>query len=441
MAAVVRHSAIAVIPAAIALGLLEALEVIGVRAAVAGGLAALVAGAVIGWRRAASVARLEWVLRALDSPAPLAELPPTGEAAFDELAAVAARLRRHLTAPPAAATPAGAGREILDALAEPVLLIDGQLNVIAMNRAASAVFPGQPGERLAALVRNPALLDAAQEARRHRTAAVTEFSTGEPVARTFQASFTPLPGEGAHTVISLHDVSATRRVDALRADFIANASHELRTPLASFVGMIETLQGAARDDATARETFLARMGEQAARMTRLVEDLLSLSRIEMHEHTPPEGRVDLAALARRVAEEMAPAANKRRVRIAVDALDQPPAIVRGDEFELSLVLSNLLDNAIKYCREASDVTVVISAAVPARVEMRVADQGEGIPREHLGRLTERFYRVDPGRSRRLGGTGLGLAIVKHIVSRHQGTLAIDSETGVGTTVTIRLPQA
>jgi two-component system phosphate regulon sensor histidine kinase PhoR len=233
----------------------------------------------------------------------------------------------------------------------------------------------------------------------------------------------------------------------MRADFIANASHELRTPLTTLTGFIETLRGPARDDAEARERFLAIMHQQAARMTRLVEDLLSLSRIELNEHVMPQGLVALDSLLRHLADALELRAAERGMRIR---LDLPPALpeVLGDRDELAQVFQNLVDNGIKYGRAGSDITVTAATGVRPSyssdaggnpfVSVAVRDCGEGIAREHLPRLTERFYRVDTARSREMGGTGLGLAIVKHILNHHRGFLEIESTLGAGSAFTVFL---
>jgi two-component system phosphate regulon sensor histidine kinase PhoR len=251
----------------------------------------------------------------------------------------------------------------------------------------------------------------------------------------------------------------------MRADFVANASHELRTPLATLLGFVETLRGPARDDAAARERFLAIMHEQTQRMARLVADLLSLSRIELNEHTPPIGRVLLGEVVRTIIDSLELKAADKRMAIVVDApppggeapirLDDLPP-VSGDDDELSQVFQNLIDNAIKYGRTDSTIRIAswlvapratADAALPAprldqpAVAIAVMDEGEGIAREHVPRLTERFYRIDTARSRALGGTGLGLAIVKHILNRHRGALDIDSMVGQGSTFTVYLPLA
>jgi two-component system phosphate regulon sensor histidine kinase PhoR len=235
----------------------------------------------------------------------------------------------------------------------------------------------------------------------------------------------------------------------MRSDFVANASHELRTPLAALSGFIETLAGPARDDADARERFLETMAAEARRMTRLVNDLLSLSRIEASEHQPPGGRIDLIDCLQTVTDTLRPYAERRGVDLQ---LRRPArlAAIPGDRDQLIQLLTNLIDNAIKYGGEGKQVVVVSEhlAAAPhgagpmsgrPAIRVTVADQGLGIAREHLPRVTERFFRVDAARSRQLGGTGLGLAIVKHIVRRHRGHLAIESELGRGTTVTVYLP--
>jgi len=235
----------------------------------------------------------------------------------------------------------------------------------------------------------------------------------------------------------------------MRADFIANASHELRTPLTSLLGFIETLQGAAREDTQARDRFLGVMREQAERMSRLVKDLLSLSRIELQEHTPPRGSVDAGALLHSVAQTLEPQAAAKRMRIVFDLQDTQA--VAGDADDLAQVFQNLVDNAVKYGREGSEIRIATRHATKGSgaarrlgrpgVVISVADQSEGIASEYLPRLTERFYRVDAARSRTLGGTGLGLAIVKHILNRHRGVLEIDSTLGEGSVFTVFLPLA
>jgi two-component system phosphate regulon sensor histidine kinase PhoR len=256
----------------------------------------------------------------------------------------------------------------------------------------------------------------------------------------------PLAG-GAGVLAVLSDRTRERAVERTRADFVANASHELRTPLASLIGFIETLRGPAADDPPAQARFLEIMAEQAERMNRLIDDLLSLSRIEITEHQAPAELVDLEELTERILAGFEIRIRQRQARL--DFWPEPglPNIL-GDTDQLEQVVQNLVDNALKYGREGGVVRVKITPAppggkYPARrgLVLSVADDGPGIPREHLPRLTERFYRVDAGRSRAVGGTGLGLAIVKHIVNRHRGMLAIESDAGRGATFTIWLPVA
>jgi two-component system phosphate regulon sensor histidine kinase PhoR len=250
------------------------------------------------------------------------------------------------------------------------------------------------------------------------------------------------------------DLSSIRRAEQMRVDFVANVSHELRTPLATLLGFIETLQGPARDDAEARDRFLEIMKAQGNRMSRLVNDLLSLSRIETNEHKPPSERVALGPVLEGVKATLDLEARRKDMTVRLDAEAGLPAVI-GAEDELAQVAQNLLDNAIKYGRPGTEITVTarlaerLPASFPggpgggpggaAAVAIAVRDRGDGIPPEHIPRLTERFYRVDTARSRELGGTGLGLAIVKHIVSRHRGALTIQSTPGDGSVFTVFIP--
>jgi two-component system phosphate regulon sensor histidine kinase PhoR len=243
-------------------------------------------------------------------------------------------------------------------------------------------------------------------------------------------------------VMTFHDLTPLRRVEEMRADFVANASHELRTPLAALSGFIETLQGPAKDDAAARERFLAIMRSQATRMARLIDDLLSLSRIELNAHLRPSTPVELAPIVRQVVDGLQMLARERAVEIRVEALAEPLTVL-GDRDELVRALENLVENALKYGASGKRVDVTLSrgAARDGADEARIAvrDYGPGIAREHLPRLTERFYRVDVAGSRAQGGTGLGLALVKHVLNRHGGRLAIESAAGAGATFTVHLP--
>ena len=252
---------------------------------------------------------------------------------------------------------------------------------------------------------------------------------------------------GGGVLAVLSDRTRERAVERTRADFVANASHELRTPLASLIGFIDTLRGPARDDPPAQARFLDIMAEQAERMNRLIDDLLSLSRIEITEHQAPAERVDLEEVTERILAGFEIRIQQRQARLEFWPEPGLPPVL-GDTDQLEQVVQNLVDNALKYGGEGGAVRVKITPApsggkFPARrgLVLSVADDGQGIPREHLARLTERFYRVDTGRSRAIGGTGLGLAIVKHIVNRHRGVLLIESEAGRGAMFSVWLPVA
>jgi len=383
-------------------------------------------------------------------PTPPRRLSPGGWAVWPAALRLDRAWREHAAAGEARAAAAEA---IIAAAPDPLIVIDRQRRVVRAN-AASAAFIGTGAEPrdLAAALRNPLLLAAADAVLAGEAARRVEFTLSVPVERVLRAQIArlaapansePVPG-GAAAILSLHDVTELKRSEQMRADFVANAGHELKTPLAALIGFIETLLGPAREDAAARERFLGIMGEQARRMARLVDDLLSLSRIELNEHVAPTGRVALAPVIDEVARGLELRAADRDIRIVLALPDDLPEVV-GDRDELAQIFQNLLDNAVKYGRPHSEVTVSGGIgerpAAASLVRVAVADQGEGIASEHLPRLTERFYRVDTARSRELGGTGLGLAIVKHILNRHRGRLDIASEIGKGSTFTVWLRAA
>ncbi len=340
---------------------------------------------------------------------------------------------------------------VLDAVPDALLFVDSRGRIDGANRAARRLFGATVvGRPLRAVVDRPVLLDSVARAIEQGAESDVEISLAQPVMRDFRAHVAPL--DGAVAVVVLHDETEVKRSEQLRVDFVANASHEIRSPLAAIVGLLETVRGPARDDADARERFLEVMAAEAARMAQLVEDLLSLSKIEMREHALPTGLVSLTTVAEEVAATLAHRAEARRMRIAVtveEGAEAVPPIV-GDADELALMIRNLVLNSITYGREGTLVRVALRAcdAPPAlpwardgAVAISVEDESEGIAPEHIARLTERFYRVDKGRSRKAGGTGLGLAIVKHVVSRHRGLLAIDSTLGVGSRFTVYFPVA
>jgi two-component system phosphate regulon sensor histidine kinase PhoR len=332
---------------------------------------------------------------------------------------------------------------ILERLPDPLIVLAADRAVRRSNAAARSAY----GEDMAAVLRHPGLRGAIDRALTQGASQIAELTLSAPMTRDVHATVVPMDpplADGGVAVIILSDRTRERLVERMRADFVANVSHELRTPLAALIGFIETLRGPAADDQAAQQRFLGIMAEQAARMNRLIDDLLSLSRIELTEHQPPAEQVDLAVLVPKLVAGLEPRLAERKAQVILNIQPALPTVL-ADADQMAQVLQNLLDNAIKYGREGGTVTVAVQRASgdrwPSRpgVAVAVSDQGFGIPREHLPRLTERFYRVDKGRSRAVGGTGLGLAIVKHIVNRHRGQLLIESEIDVGTTVSVWLP--
>jgi two-component system phosphate regulon sensor histidine kinase PhoR len=352
-------------------------------------------------------------------------------------------LRRNLTA-----QLRGLGAEkLVDAMPEPAILVDAEARVMLANSPARDLLPAlKAGEALVLALRAPDVTDAIRRVASGAEAERALWSERVPIERLFQVDVAPLAtdlGDVVAMLLTLRDRTEARRVERMRADFIANASHELRTPLASLLGFIETLQGSAQADARAREKFLAIMREQGRRMARLIDDLLSLSRIEQKQHLRPAAQVDWAQAVRHVADTLAPLAREMDVELTLDA--DRPVIVVGERDELVRVAENLIENAIKYGANPDPAAVSkVEIAVTSRGKdgvLVVVDHGRGVAPEHLPRLTERFYRVDPGQSRAKNGTGLGLAIVKHILARHRGRLAIESRLGEGSTFTAFAPLA
>ncbi|MGD0633773.1 MAG: ATP-binding protein [Beijerinckiaceae bacterium] len=331
---------------------------------------------------------------------------------------------------------------VISALPEAVLAVSFEDRVLEINPPAQALFPGlRIGAPLARILRSPDILDAITHARLSGKPSRASWLERVPVERLFEVNVSPVDGldVGPMLIIYFREISETRRFERMRIDFVANASHELRTPLASLLGFIETLQGPARNDASARTRFLAIMREQAQRMARLVDDLLSLSRIEQHLHLQPRQPVDLALVLHHIVDTLGPLADDNGVTVTLDA--ETPVIVSGDRDELLRVAENLIENAIKYgASDGEDKRVEVSASLDdGDGVITVRDFGPGIAAEHLPRLTERFYRIDAGASRAKGGTGLGLAIVKHIVARHRGRLKIESTEGSGAVFRVLLP--
>ncbi len=339
-------------------------------------------------------------------------------------------------------------RMVVDAVPEPAVALDARARVVHANRLAEEEFGARrQGGHIASMSRDPGLLAAVEEALASRQAQTVELHGRVPVERRLLATMVPLEQapspqpDAPALLITFRDLSEQDRLARMRADFVANASHELRTPLAYLKGSVETLLGPAKDDAVARETFLKTMGEQAERMSRLVDDLLSLSLVEMREYLPPSGEADLGAVLADVAQTLEPLAQQAGITLSLSGAEGA-AVVRGDHDELAQVFQNLVQNAIKYGRAGGKVDVRLTrepATRLVRYRVDVIDDGPGIAPQHLPRLTERFYRVNVAASREKGGTGLGLAIVKHVLNRHRGELLITSKLGQGSTFSVILP--
>jgi two-component system, OmpR family, phosphate regulon sensor histidine kinase PhoR len=335
---------------------------------------------------------------------------------------------------------------VISGMPDPVVVLDQEGRVLAFNAEAIALAPAlRRGGAASTALRMPELVEAIRAAGGSGKPQRVEFSARLPSPRWSEAFVMPVrlePMRADIVVVTVHDLTPVRRVEEMRADFVANVSHELRTPLAAITGFIDTLQGPAREDPAARDRFLGIMQAQAWRMARLIDDLLSLSRIELRAHQRPETPVDLVPIVRQVADGLQMLAQERGVAIDVKATGTP-LVVLGDRDELIRLFENLVENGLKYGASGKRVDIALTQmALPdGKSEVRVAvrDYGPGIAAEHLPRLTERFYRVDVGESRAQGGTGLGLALVKHILNRHQGQLNIDSRQGEGATFTVRLP--
>jgi len=342
--------------------------------------------------------------------------------------------------------------ECLNALADPVIVVDARKTILFFNKAAGTAWPSLVNAMpLSFTLRAPDLVDALDSViaeRNHEHDGI--FSERHPVERDFSFRIRGLQeteSSSARTtpaaLVILRDLTEARRLESMRVDFVANASHELRTPLASLIGFIETLQGPARSDPNAQTRFLSIMREQGRRMARLIDDLLSLSRVEMSEHRRPVDLVDMTSVIQQSVDTLRPTASARGVTLDVIAPNEP-CLLPGDRDELLRVVENLVENGIKYGQSGGRVEIDLQSAgtdTSDDIALSVRDFGAGIAPEHLPRLTERFYRVDASASRESGGTGLGLAIVKHIVNRHRGRLVIESEKGQGSVFRVLLPRA
>lgn len=328
-------------------------------------------------------------------------------------------------------------------------MLDQRGAVAYRNQAAASQYPNvQKGKVLTLVMRNPELVAAVDAALRTGTPHSFELHETLPSETWDRVTVAPIrsPGsdwleeEDRNLLVTFQSLTELKRVDAMRTDFIANASHELRTPLASLLGFIDTLLGPAARDAVAREKFLGIMRGQADRMSRLIDDLLSLSRIEMYQHVRPTGSVDLAGLLREVREGLQTQAKAAELDVVLD-LPEGPVTVVGDRNQLYEVFENLVDNAIKYGADGKTVDVSLTKVDRGGFKhlVSVVDHGPGVEPEHVPRMTERFYRIEVETSRKKKGTGLGLAIVKHIVQRHRGQISIKSKPGQGLRVDVMLP--
>ena len=407
-----RHSAIILLAAALSLSVLVGLDELSpIRAAVV--FACIAAAALVPWRLHSAVTSREDVR--MGNPV--------------EAAAVSA---------------------LVAGMPDPAVLLDRAGRVIHLNAEAAQLAPALRKNELAQFaLRSPEIITALREAIATTEPRRATYLDHVPVDRWMELIITPVPvptafgGTDKCMLMTFHDQTPLRRVEEMRADFVANASHELRTPLAALSGFIDTLQGPAKDDAKARERFLAIMHTQATRMARLIDDLLSLSRVELSAHVRPDTMADIVPIIRQVADGLEPLARERQVVVEID-LPEGPVAIAGDREELLRVFENLIENALKYGASGGRIVVSLTLAPSSEgapeVRVMVRDFGPGIAPEHLPRLTERFYRVDVGDSRAQGGTGLGLSLVKHILNRHRGRLVIESVPKNGAAFTACFPQ-
>jgi two-component system, OmpR family, phosphate regulon sensor histidine kinase PhoR len=355
----------------------------------------------------------------------------------NELGAITTRLRDRLDELTEERDRAG---QILDALDDGVLLLDGAGRLLVANPAARSWFglpddlrPGLPVQRVLGAPQVSALAEEAAEA---GAPVVGTLTLVFPEPRTLTMRAFPLADRGptGRIVVTMTDITQRRRLEVLRRDFVANASHELKTPVAALRVLAETVLTALPDDPEAGRRFAERIAREAERLDVLVRDLLDLSRVE--RGTLDVEPVDLVGLAKEVVGGYGDLAEERRIRLHSEL--QPQVSMRGDRAQLGLLLSNLLDNALRYTPAKGTVCVRLDAT-ESRAMLQVADTGEGIPARELSRVFERFYRVDKARARQTGGTGLGLAIVRHVAEAHGGTVRVDSELGRGSTFTVALP--
>lgn len=337
----------------------------------------------------------------------------------------------------------------LAAIPLPAVLVDQTERFIAVNSAAEALLGSAiRGRHFATILRQPSVIAAIEACLRERAPQTARHLANDGAQdTTFTVTLRYVPGIGAvkggAALVCFDDITEREQATQMRRDFVANVSHELRTPLTALIGFIETLRGAARDDAAARDRFLSIMEGEASRMNRLVGDLLSLNRVESEERVRPKEQVDLAAHLASTLKSLTPVAEARDVTMALEVPEQSVQVT-GDPDQLQQVFTNLVENAVKYGGDRVQVVLSFTERDPAvrapAARIQVIDNGPGIDPIHLPRLTERFYRADSHRSREMGGTGLGLAIVKHIINRHRGRLRVESDLGQGSVFTVILPK-
>ena len=334
-------------------------------------------------------------------------------------------------------------KSIIDAIPYPAILLDSNLTIECANEAACKLFDlSLNGLNIVRILRQPEVLACIQLAKKSRKLELKQLVLNLITPRTYQISAAPY-SNADKIIFTLLDVSAEIDAENSRTTFVANVSHELRSPLTSLMGVVETLQGPARNDEKARDRFLSLMHDETQRMSRLVGDLLSLSKLEAKEHVQPSDDVNVLGILKRVQNSLEASDSAYMGRTQITADPDIPKIL-GDRDELTEVFQNLMENALKYSAPNTPIKIELrhqKATKPGKVDhilIKIDDQGEGIAAEHIPRLTERFYRVDKGRSREMGGPGLGLAITKHILNRHRGKLEIDSEPGAGTHVKVTL---
>ncbi len=422
--------------------------------------------------------------------APVPSLTAAGVAVIAACAVAVARRLRGFASPiepvvvisAASPVPATNFASLIDGFEDPMLIVaggtpsePGHQRFLFANAAARSLFHIQRDQGpLTTAIRAPDVLASVERVLNGGDPGTAWYESGGVQVRTWRVRVTPIPpsvpprgiGESTLVLVTLRDETESKRNERTRADFLANASHELRTPLASLAGFIETLRGHARDDREATDRFLAIMHGQAERMRRLINDLMSLSRIELAEHVAPSGEVDISVAVIDVVDALTPMAGDRSVQFKLELPPNGSAIALGDRDQIVQVIQNLVENALKYAPDGGVVGIGVQAAraietrknastdlihldllFPDRADgtqyivLQVHDAGRGIARANLQRLTERFYRVEGQKSGDHSGTGLGLAIVKHIVNRHRGGLAVESAEGVGTIFTVYLPIA